>query len=182
MDIEFEKGVPVMINGIRDDIACLIKYANEHVGKYGVGIIDHIEDRAIGLKSREVYEAPAALALIEAHKDLEKLVLTRNELRFKQLVDNEWTWLVYSGLWHEPLMSALNKFIDATQERVNGRVRLKLYKGSMRVVGRESRYSLYSKRLATYGKDEFDQNLAKGFIELWGLQSILANEVLKDEG
>lgn len=177
MKIEFEKGVPIAIDDVKDDIISIIEYANNEVGKHGVGIIDHIEDRAIGLKSREVYEAPAALAIIEAHKDLEKLVLTNHEIRFKELVDREWTWLAYSGLWLDPLMRALNNFIDTTQERVSGNVRLKLYKGSMRVVGRESRYSLYSKRLATYSKDEFDQSLAKGFIQLWGLQSILANEV-----
>ncbi|MEM2856775.1 MAG: argininosuccinate synthase [Candidatus Nitrosocaldaceae archaeon] len=175
--IEFENGVPIAIDDVKDDIISIIEYANNEVGRHGVGIIDHIEDRAIGLKSREVYEAPAALAIIEAHKDLEKLVLTNHEIRFKELVDREWTWLAYSGLWLDPLMRALNNFIDTTQERVSGNVRLKLYKGSMRVVGRESRYSLYNKRLATYSKDEFDQSLAKGFIQLWGLQSILANEV-----
>ncbi|GIU71328.1 MAG: argininosuccinate synthase [Candidatus Nitrosocaldaceae archaeon] len=179
MDIEFDNGIPISINDNSGSLAELIQYANEEAGRNGVGIIDHIEDRTIGLKSREVYETPAALCIIEAHKDLEKLNLTRNELRFKELVDDEWSWLTYSGLWLDPLMNALNSFIDKTQERINGKVKLKLYKGAMRVVGRESRYSLYNKRLATYGKDEFDQRLAKGFVELWGLQSILANEVLK---
>lgn len=179
IDIEFENGTPVAINNEKKDLVSLIEYLNKAAGEHGVGIIDHIEDRTIGLKSREVYETPAALCIIEAHKDLEKLNLTRHELRFKELVDNEWTWLVYSGLWLDPLMNALNKFIDVTQERINGKVKLKLYKGAMRVVGRESEYSLYKKRLATYSEDEFDQTLAKGFVELWGLQSIIANEVLR---
>ena len=179
MDIEFDNGIPIAINDQRGNLSSLIEYANEHAGKHGVGIIDHIEDRTVGLKSREVYETPAALCIIEAHKDLEKLNLTKHELRFKELVDDEWSWLAYSGLWLDPLMNALNRFIDATQERINGKVKLKLYKGAMRVVGRESEYSLYNKRLATYSEDGFDQTLAKGFVELWGLQSILANEVIK---
>ncbi len=179
MDIEFDNGIPIAINDQRGNLSSLIEYANEYAGKHGVGIIDHIEDRTVGLKSREVYETPAALCIIEAHKDLEKLNLTKHELRFKELVDDEWSWLAYSGLWLDPLMNALNRFIDATQERINGKVKLKLYKGAMRVVGRESEYSLYNKRLATYSEDGFDQTLAKGFVELWGLQSILANEVIK---
>ncbi len=179
MDIKFENGIPISINGNNDKLSSLIIFANEMAGKHGVGIIDHIEDRTIGLKSREVYESPGALSIIEAHKDLEKLNLTRHELRFKELVDREWTWLTYAGLWHEPLMNALNAFIDITQERINGNVKLKLYKGAMRVVSRNSKDSLYRKDLATYSKDEFDQRLAKGFVDLWGLPSIIANEVLR---
>ncbi|RMF31385.1 MAG: argininosuccinate synthase, partial [Candidatus Nitrosothermus koennekii] len=131
MDIEFDNGIPISINDNSGSLAELIQYANEEAGRNGVGIIDHMEDRTIGLKSREVYETPAALCIIEAHKDLEKLNLTRNELRFKELVDDEWSWLTYSGLWLDPLMNALNSFIDKTQERINGKVKLKLYKGAM---------------------------------------------------
>src|ERR671930_939026 len=156
----------------------LIEYVNGKVGFFGVGIIDHIEDRAIGIKSREVYEAPAGIAIIEAHKDLEKMVLTKHELRFKQLVDEQWSWMIYSGLWQDPLRIDLDRFIDATQNRVSGKVRLKMQKGSLRVVGRESKYSLYKNSLATYAAGStFDQRLAKGFVELWGLQSIIANSV-----
>jgi len=115
------------------------------------------------------------LAIIEAHRDLEKLVLTRHELDFKALVEREWSWLVYSGLWLEPLRLALDRFTLATQHRVTGTVRLKLYKGSMRVVGRASDYSIYDLGLATYGRgSKFDQKSAVGFIELWGLQSRVA--------
>ena len=119
-----------------------------------------------------------AVAIIEAHKDLEKMVLTKHELTFKQIVDNQWSWLAYSGLWEDPLRTDLDKFIDATQNRVSGKVRLKMEKGSLRVVGRESKYSLYKDNLATYTTGStFDQSLAKGFVELWGLQSVIANSV-----
>ena len=178
MDIEFYQGLPISIDDHDYDLKDLIAYANEQIGKYGFGIIDHIEDRTIGLKTREVYEAPAALAIIEAHKDLEKLILTSHELRFKSIAEQEWAYLAYSGLWLDPLMYDLNKFIDATQERINGKVRIKVYKGAMRIVARESRNGLYSKDLASYSNDRFDQSLAKGFVELWGLQSILANKVM----
>jgi len=166
----------------------LIEYVNEKVGSFGVGIIDHIEDRVIGIKSREVYEAPAGVAIIEAHKDLEKMVLTKHELRFKQFVDEQWSWLIYSGLWQDPLRGDLDRFIDATQNRVNGKVKIKMQKGSLRVVGRESKYSLYKNDLATYAAGStFDQGLAKGFVEIWGLQSIIANAIennskLKERG
>jgi argininosuccinate synthase len=137
-----------------------------------------VEDRAVGIKSREIYEAPAALVLIEAHKDLEKLVLTANELRFKRLVDEQWSWLVYSGLWKEPLRYHLDKFIDSTQKKVSGKVRLRMQRGSLRVVGRESKYSLYRNTLATYTSDStFDQTMAKGFVELWSLQCSVANTI-----
>jgi argininosuccinate synthase len=118
------------------------------------------------------------MTIIEAHKDLEKMVLTRHELAFKQMVDNQWSWLAYCGLWQDPLRTDLDRFIDATQNRVSGKVRLKMEKGSLRVVGRESKYSLYKNNLATYASGStFDQRLAKGFVELWGLQSIIANSV-----
>ena len=180
MDIEFDSGIPIGIDGKLMSIVDLIQYANEKAGSYGVGIIDHIEDRVVGIKSREVYEAPAATCIIEAHKDLEKLTLTKHEIRFKQIVDEQWAWLTYSGLWVDPLKTNLDKFIDTTQLRVCGKVKIKMYKGSLRIVGRESKYSLYEPKLATYSAGStFDQSLAKGFVELWGLQSIIANEVMR---
>jgi argininosuccinate synthase len=178
MEIEFEEGIPVAVDDEHIPLVGLIQYANDVAGGHGIGIIDHIEDRVVGIKSREVYEAPAALAIIEAHKDLEKMVLTKHELAFKQIVDNQWSWLAYSGLWQDPLRTDLDKFIDATQNRVSGKVRLKMEKGSLRVVGRKSKYSLYKDSLATYATGStFDQSLAKGFVELWGLQSVIANSV-----
>jgi argininosuccinate synthase len=180
MDIEFDKGIPIAVDGKFMNPVDLLRYTNEKAGSYGVGIIDHIEDRVVGIKSREVYEAPAATCIIEAHKDLEKLTLTKHELRFKHIVDEQWSWLAYSGLWLDPLKIDLDKFIDSTQERVCGKVKVKMYKGSLRVVGRESKYSLYQPKLATYSaRSAFDQTMAKGFVELWGLQSIIANEVMR---
>jgi argininosuccinate synthase len=179
MEIEFHKGVPIAVDGANMALNKLIQYINDKAGGHGVGIVDHIEDRVIGIKSREVYEAPAAVAIIEAHKDLEKMVLTSHELAFKQIVDNQWSWLAYSGLWQDPLRADLDRFIDATQNRVSGKVRLKMEKGSIRVVGRDSEYSLYRNELATYAAGStFDQSLAKGFVELWGLQSVIANSLI----
>ena len=178
LELEFEDGIPIAADGKHMNMNTLIEYVNEKVGSFGVGIIDHIEDRVIGIKSREVYEAPAGVAIIEAHKDLEKMVLTKHELRFKQFVDEQWSWLIYSGLWQDPLRRDLDRFIDATQNRVNGKVKIKMQKGSLRVVGRESKYSLYKNDLATYAAGStFDQGLAKGFVEIWGLQSIIANAI-----
>ncbi|MCP8304727.1 MAG: argininosuccinate synthase [archaeon] len=180
MDIEFEKGVPVSVDGEEKEPVDLIYYINQVAGMHGIGIIDHIEDRLVGIKSREIYECPAALCLIEAHKDIEKLVLTRHELFFKEIVDSQWAWLVYSGLWLDPLRDGLDAFINVTQERVKGKVKMKLYKGNFRVVGRSSRYSLYDLNLATYGiSSKFDQSLAQGFIELWGLPSRIAHSISK---
>lgn len=177
LEIEFENGVPSAVDGLNLSPVELIKYTNKKSGKNGFGVVDHIEDRLVGIKSREVYENPAALTLINAHKDLEKLVLTRHELSFKAKVEEEWSWLVYSGLWMEPSRLALDAFIDKTQERVSGTVRVKLFKGSMRVVGRKSPESLYQHKLSTYDRTStFDQNSALGFIELWGLPSRVANE------
>ena len=181
IEIEFDQGVPVAADGKRMPLIDLIQYVNDKAGAHGVGIVDHIEDRVVGIKSREVYEAPAAVTIIEAHRDLEKMVLTKHELAFKRMVDEQWSWLAYSGLWQDPLRADLDKFIDATQVRVSGKVKLKMQKGSLRVVGRESKYSLYKNDLATYAAGStFDQSLAKGFVELWGLQSIIANSVAAD--
>ena len=181
IEIEFEQGVPMAADGKRMPLIDLIQYVKDKAGAHGVGIVDHIEDRVVGIKSREVYEAPAAVTIIEAHKDLEKMVLTKHELAFKRMVDEQWSWLAYSGLWQDPLRNDLDKFIDATQVRVSGKVKLKMQRGSLRVVGRESKYSLYKNDLATYAAGStFDQSLAKGFVELWGLQSIIANSVAAD--
>lgn len=181
LELEFKNGVPAAVDGNVMTINSLIEYVNTKVGSFGVGIIDHIEDRVIGIKSREIYEAPAAMAIIEAHKDLEKMVLTMHEIHFKQFVDQQWSWMIYSGLWPDPLRTDLDKFIESTQVRVTGKVRLKLQKGSLQVVGRESPYSLYRTDLATFGAESrFDQGLAKGFVELWGLQSIIANAVANE--
>jgi argininosuccinate synthase len=178
VDIEFDKGVPVAADSKHMTLTDLIQYVNDKAGAHGVGIVDHIEDRVVGIKSREVYEAPAAVTIIEAHRDLEKMVLTKHELAFKRMVDDQWSWLAYAGLWQDPLRTDLDRFIDATQNRVSGNVRVKLQRGSLRVVGRKSRYSLYKNDLATYAAGStFDQSLAKGFVELWGLQSIIANSV-----
>lgn len=183
MELEFEKGVPVAVDGKDMPLVDLIQYAKNKAGGCGIGIVDHIEDRVVGIKSREVYEAPAAISIIEAHKDLEKMVLTGHELAFKQIVDNQWSWLTYCGLWHDPLRTDLDRFIDATQNRVSGKVRMKMEKGSLRVVGRESKYSLYRNDLATYATGStFDQRLAKGFVELWGLQTVIANSVIAAVG
>ena len=180
LKIKFEKGIPVAVDGKSMNPIKLIDYINKKAGSCGVGIIDHIEDRVVGIKSREVYETPAASCLIEAHSDLEKMVHTKHETKFKSLVDDEWSWLTYSGLWKDPLKNALDMFIEQTQKRVSGTVRLKLFKGSLRVVGRESKYSLYNHKIATYGKgSKFDQKLAKGFVELWGMQSTQANKLQK---
>ncbi len=173
--IEFSEGVPVSINGEKLNPVKLITTLNFIAGRHGVGRIDHIEDRVIGLKSREVYECPAAITLIKAHKDLEKLVLTRWELMFKEMVDNTWTNLVYSGLWVEPLRKELDVFINSVEEKVNGSVKVKLFKGSAVVVGRESPNSIYDPKLTTYESyTTLSQEHAKGFIEMWGLQSVVA--------
>ncbi len=170
IEIEFKKGIPVALNNEPMGLVNLINKLNEIGGKHGVGRIDHIESRLVGIKSHEVYEAPAATILIKAHQDLEKLVLTRDVLHFKPILDNLFAELVYNGLWFSPLREAISAFIEETQKNVSGTVRLKLYKGSATVVGRYSGNSLYIKNLATYeGIDEFDQTHSKGFIEIWSL-------------
>ncbi len=178
LEIEFNEGVPVSLNGDRLDGVTLISKLNKIGGVHGVGRIDHMEDRVVGLKSREVYECPAATILLKAHKDLEKMVCTRHENVFKKIVDEQWTYLVYSGLWVEPLREDLEQFINKVNEKVNGVVRVKLFKGSVQVVGRSSPYALYDKTLATYGREStFNQQASFGFIELWGLQSRMARSI-----
>jgi len=178
--IGFEEGVPTSLNGEEMTTLELVERVKDIAGKHGVGRIDHIEDRIVGLKSREVYECPAAITILKAHFDLEKMVLTRHEKLFKRIVDHEWAYLVYAGLWMDPLKEALDAFIDKTQERVTGEVTLKLYKGNAHVVGRSSPYSLYDLNLATYDiSSTFDQTAAVGFIELWGLPTVTARSINK---
>ncbi|MDH5416007.1 MAG: argininosuccinate synthase, partial [Nitrosopumilus sp.] len=180
MEIKFEQGVPIAVDGKKLEPQKLIEYINKKAGDAGVGIIDHIEDRVVGIKSREVYETPAATCLIEAHSDLEKMVHTKHETKFKSLIDDEWAYLIYSGLWQDPLRADLDGFIEESQKPVSGTVKLKMLKGSLRVVGRKSDNSLYSHEIATYGTEStFDQRLAKGFVELWGMQSTEANKLQK---
>ncbi|UCF45561.1 MAG: argininosuccinate synthase [Candidatus Bathyarchaeota archaeon] len=174
--IKFEAGVPVALDKESMAPLALIETLNKTAGKHGVGRIDHIEDRLIGIKSREVYECPAATVLLEAHKDLEKMVLTRHEVLFKQQIDSQWTFLAYTGLWMDPLKEDLEAFINQTQEKVHGKVRVKLYKGGLQVVGRSSPMSLYDQNLVNYNiKTTFNQSCSKGFIELWGLQTRMQN-------
>lgn len=179
--IQFKAGVPVAVNGKKMKPLDLIQELNIIAGRNGVGRIDHIEDRLVGIKSREVYECPAAVVILEAHKDLEKMVMTRHEVLFKQQIDAEWVFLAYAGLWVDPLKTDLDAFIDKSQENVSGEVRLKLFKGGLQVVGRSSPMSLYDKNLANYNiKTSFNQAYSKGFIELWGLQTRMHN-ALKSE-
>ena len=180
LEIKFDKGIPVEVDGKKIDSLKLIDYINKKAGAAGVGIVDHIEDRVVGIKSREVYETPAATCLIEAHQDLEKMVHTKHQNKFKSLIDDEWAYLAYSGLWQDPLKDDLDGFIEISQRSVSGTVKLKLFKGGYRVVGRKSNMSLYSHKVATYGTEStFDQRLAKGFVELWGIQSTEANKLQK---
>jgi argininosuccinate synthase len=181
LELEFDRGIPVGVDNRKMSLMNVITYLNIKAGKHGIGVIDHVEDRVVGIKTREIYEAPAALTILTAHKDLEQLVLTKHELRFKQIVDDQWSWMVYSGLWFDPLREDLDKFIDATQNRVTGKVKMKLQNGSAKVVGRKSKNSLYRQTLATYASDSiFDQNLAKGFIELWGMETVIANKLSRN--
>lgn len=170
VEIGFEKGVPVSIGGRKLPPVELIVRLNKIAGENGVGRIDHVEDRLVGIKSRETYECPAAITLIKAHQALEGMVLTKDVLSYKKGVEQRFSELSYDGLWFSPLMDALQAFVESTQQYATGTVTVKLYKGSVEVVGRESPYSLYNEGLATYAKgDEFDHTSAKGFIYVWGL-------------
>ena len=183
LTLSFEGGVPKAVGGEEKDPVTLVEMVSEVAGRHGIGRIDHIEDRLVGIKSREIYECPAATVIIEAHKDLEKLVLTRHELSFKQQVDALWANLTYTGLWLDPLREDLAAFLDKTQDRVFGDVKVKLYKGSCQVVSRSSPLSLYDLDLATYNiETTFDQSSSAGFIELWGLPTRVANALRKKVG
>lgn len=170
VEIGWERGLPVSINGTKLDGVPLLQKLNEIAGRHGVGRIDHVENRLIGIKSRELYEAPAAVVLHLAHRELETLCLSKQAQRFKTLVSQEYADLIYNGLWFGAFHQDLAAFVASNQRFVSGQVRLKLYKGTAQVVGRRSEYSLYSKHLATYETgDQFDHEAAKGFIRLWGL-------------
>jgi argininosuccinate synthase len=168
--VEFLRGEPVTLDGRAASPVALVQRLNALGGRHGVGRSDLIESRVVGIKSREVYEAPAATILLEAHQELERLVLDRELLQFKQGIADTYARLVYSGLWFTPLKRALDAFVAQTQRRVSGTVRMKLFKGGCRVVGRKSPHGLYRQRLATYSAtDQFDQRAAAGFIKLFGL-------------
>lgn len=170
LEVEFEQGKPVRLNGKVMDGVPLIERLNQLGGKHGVGRIDHVENRLVGIKSRELYEAPAAVILHEAHRELESLVMDKQTLRFKTLVAQEYADLIYNGLFFNNFHRALGAFVATSQQYVAGQVRVKLFKGKATVVGRKSEHSLYSKSLATYEKgDQFDHEAAQGFIRLWGL-------------
>ncbi|WP_075982562.1 argininosuccinate synthase [Bacillus massilinigeriensis] len=180
IEIDFEKGVPVGLNGQKYPLSQLILQLNTIAGKHGVGRIDHVENRLVGIKSREVYECPGAITLITAHKELEDLTLVKEVAHFKPIIEKKITETIYDGLWFSPLQSALFAFLEETQKYVTGTVRVKLFKGHAIVEGRKSPYSLYDEKLATYtSDDEFDHTAAVGFINLFGLptkvQSIVHN-------
>ncbi len=175
LEISFEKGVPTALDGHAFEPVELISRLNVIAGTCGVGRIDQMENRLVGIKSREVYEAPAAVALLAAHKDLESLTMPRELYQFKATIDQKFSEISYFGLWYSPLREALQSFVEKSQETVTGTVRLKLYKGSCIVVGRQSEFSMYDYSLATYDKaDAFNHKAALGFIDIWGLPTKVA--------
>ncbi|MFC1970902.1 argininosuccinate synthase [Chloroflexota bacterium] len=183
IEIDFDKGIPVAVDGRKINGIDLIQHVNDIAGRHGVGRIDQVEDRVVGIKSREVYEAPAAVVLLQAHGALEALTLSREQLRFKQIVAIEYADLVYNGLWCTSFRENLAAFIESSQRFVTGTVRLKLFKGSCNVVGRKSPYSLYRHDLATYDEgDIFDHSTAVGFIHLWGLPARTQTQVQGRQG
>ncbi len=170
VEIGFERGIPTTLNGQTVAPVELIKQLNELVGTHGVGRIDMVENRLVGIKSREIYEVPALLVLIQAHRDLESLTLTADVTHYKRGIEETYSQIIYNGLWYSPLKAALDAFVQKTQERVTGSVRIKLFKGNATIVGRSSTQSLYTPDLATYGADDkFDHKAAEGFIYVWGL-------------
>jgi argininosuccinate synthase len=173
--ITFDRGAPVAIDGRPVTMLEAVEELNRRAGAQGVGRLDMVEDRLVGIKSREVYEAPGALALIAAHQELENVTVERDLARFKRTVDQRWTELVYDGLWFSPLRQALDRFVEEANAHVTGEVRMTLHGGRAVVTGRRSDHSLYDFALATYDSDDvFDQSLSKGFVELWGLPSRIA--------
>ena len=170
VEIGFDQGIPIAIDGQNMDGVSLIQRLNELAGEHGIGRIDHVENRLVGIKSREIYEAPAATVLLQAHQALQAMTLAKDQLRFKQKVAGEYADLIYNGLWFSQLNRDLSAYIISSQRYVTGTVRMKLLKGHSTVVGRKSPKSLYNLSLATYDKgDQFDQGAAEGFIHLWGL-------------
>ncbi|HKN93718.1 MAG TPA: argininosuccinate synthase [Thermoleophilaceae bacterium] len=187
VEVEFEQGRPVALNGERLGLVELLERAGELGAKHGVGIVDHIEDRIVGLKVRDLYEVPAAAIILTAHKELEKLVGTIHQNNFKPTLDNQWAFLVYAGLWYEPLLSDLNAYMDAVNQQVTGKITIRLYKGRATPVRRSSPNALYDPELAGFGESGglFSQQASPGFIELWSLQSRMAyairNRVKEDQ-
>ncbi len=176
--IEFENGIPTAVNGQEMESISLVKFLNAIGAKNAIGRIDLVENRLVGIKSREVYEAPAATILHFAHKELERLTLEKSVMHYKSIVAHEFSNLIYNGLWFSPLREALSAFVDKTQERVTGLVKVKLYKGTLRVLGRTSPYSLYDPALATYtAEDQFDHKASEGFIKIYGLPLKTYNRV-----
>ena len=170
VEIGFEKGIPISVYGQKMNGVRLIRRLNELAGKHGIGRIDHVENRLVGIKSREIYEAPAATLLLQTHQALEAMTLSRDQLRFKRKVAAEYADLIYDGLWFTSLHRDLAAYVKSSQRFVTGAVRVKLFKGNCTVVGRKSPFSLYSHGLATYDKgDQFDQSASPGFIHIWGL-------------
>jgi argininosuccinate synthase len=179
--VGFERGCPVSLNGERLELVELLERAGELGSRHGVGIVDHIEDRIVGLKVRDLYEVPAAAIILTAHKELEKLVGTIHQNNFKPHLDDHWAYLVYAGLWYEPLLEDLNALMDSVNEQVTGEITMRLYKGSARPVARSSPNALYDPALAGFGESGglFSQQASPGFIELWSLQSRMAYNVRK---
>jgi len=170
VEISFERGVPTKIDGRAYKLTAMIKMLNELGGAYSIGRQDMVENRLVGIKSREIYEAPAATMLYTAHRELESLVLDREVAHFKEIISLKYSELIYYGLWYSQLKEALDGFVKSTQKRVTGSIKLKLFKGNCAAVARKSAHSLYKKELATYGReDKFDQKLADGFIKIWGM-------------
>jgi argininosuccinate synthase len=170
LEISFEKGIPVSLNGRTVEPVTLVQKVHDLAGRHGIGRIDHVENRLVGIKSREIYEAPAAVVLLKAHLALEDLVLTKEQLRFKARVASEYADLIYNGLWFTGMRQDLAAYVESTQRYVTGTIRVKLFKGTCQVVGRKSPYSLYDYSLATYDKgDVFDHSASPGFIHIWGL-------------
>ncbi|CAI2677178.1 Argininosuccinate synthase [Apilactobacillus kunkeei] len=178
MDITFKQGKPVAVNGVEMSFVDVIKKVNIFAGEHGVGRIDHIENRLVGIKSREVYEAPGATVLLKAHKAMEDLTMERDLAHFKPMIEQQIANLTYNGLWFSPLMKSLKAFIQSSQDTVSGTVKVKLFKGNVYVVASKSEESLYDEDLATYtAADSFDQNASVGFIKLWGLPTQVASQV-----
>ena len=183
MEIGFEKGIPTSLDGRELDGVSLIDRLAELAGEHGVGRIDHLENRLVGIKSREIYEAPAAEVLLKAHRALEALTLSRDQLRFKGRVAQEYADLIYDGLWFSSLRQDLAAYVQSSQRYVTGTVRVKLFKGNCTIVGRKSPYSLYRYELATYDKgDLFEQSASTGFIHIWGLPVKTQAQVQQPEG
>ncbi len=180
LEIDFERGLPVGINQTRHSPTEIFRTLNVLAGEHGIGRIDMVENRLVGIKSREIYETPALSLLIQAHRELETLTLTRDVAQYKFGIETSYSQLVYNGMWYSPLRQALDGFVSDTQDRVTGTVRLRLFKGQAICVGRKSPYSLYDESLATYGADDqFDHKAAEGFIYVWGLPTRTYSQSLK---